>query len=489
MIDLSVNEERLRRTVARARERNIIVPTFAQQRDPTLVPTGVRARLKDVGLWDIASPNLFRITWKNEPVARGGDFGSVNYLELPKALTGVEARIIALVGKWFPTGSHKVGATFGCLVPRLVTGQFDPTFQKAVWPSTGNYCRGGAYDATLLACESIAILPEEMSRERFDWLATVSGEIIATPGCESNVKEIFDKCWELKATREDIVIFNQFDEFGNHLWHYSVTGDAMEEVLEREMGSQDSYRGVVLTTGSAGTLGCGDRMKEIFPTSKVAASEALQCPTLILNGFGGHRIEGIGDKHVPWIHNVKNTDMVVAIDDEACMSLVRLFNEAAGRAYLVKQGVPDGLVEQLDLLGISSIANVLSSIKFAKWYELGRCDVVLTVFTDSMELYGSRLQELRRERGGYTELDAAADYHRYLLGCTVDYVQELDYWERRRIHNLKYYTWVEQQGKTYEEIQAQWYAPDYWREVHGQVEEIDVLIEQFNEMTGLLEES
>ena len=488
MIDLSVNGERLRRTVARARERNIIVPTFAQQRDPTLVPTGVRARLKDVGLWDIASPNLFRITWKNEPVARGGDFGGVNYLELPKALTGVEARIIALVGKWFPTGSHKVGATFGCLVPRLVTGQFDPTFQKAVWPSTGNYCRGGAYDATLLACESIAILPEEMSRERFDWLATVSGEIIATPGCESNVKEIFDKCWELKATREDIVIFNQFDEFGNHLWHYSVTGHAMAEVLEREMGPQDSYRGVVLTTGSAGTLGCGDRMKEIFPTSKVAASEALQCPTLILNGFGGHRIEGIGDKHVPWIHNLKNTDMVMAIDDEACMGLVRLFNEPAGRAYLVEQGVPEGLVGRLDLLGISSIANVLSSIKFAKWYELGGHDIVLTVFTDSMELYGSRLQELRQERGGYTELDAAADYHRYLLGCTVDYVQELGYWERRRIHNLKYYTWVEQQGKTYEEIQAQWYAPDYWREVHGQVEEIDALIEQFNEMTGLLEE-
>jgi cysteine synthase A len=486
MIDLTIHEEQLGRAVERARERNILIPTFAQMKDPSLIPDRIKAQLGDLGLWDIDSLNLFRITWKNQPTALGGGFGGVNYIELPPSLTGVPARILCLVGKWFPTGAHKVGATFGCLVPRLVTGQFDPTSQKAVWPSTGNYCRGGAYDATLLACESVAILPEEMSRERFEWLAKVSGEVIATPGCESNVKEIFDKCWELKAERgDDIVIFNQFDEFGNHLWHYDVTGHAMEQVLEQEMGPQDIYRGVALTTGSAGTIGCGDYMKELFPASKVVASEALQCPTLMLNGFGGHRIEGIGDKHVPWIHNLRNTDMVMAIDDEACMDLVRLFNEPAGRTYLVKQGVPEELVGQLDLLGISSIANVLSSIKFAKWYELGENDIVLTVWTDSMELYESRLRELHEEHGDYTEVDAAGDYHRHLLGCTVDYVEELGYWDRRRIHNLKYYTWVEQQGKTYEEIQTQWYDEDYWDDIHDQVEDIDVLIREFNERTAL----
>jgi len=486
MIDLTIHEQQLERTVKRARERDIIIPTFAQMRDPSLIPEGVKRRLADIGLWDITSLNLFRITWKNEPVERGGDFNGVNYVELPPSLTGVPARIIALVGKWFPTGSHKVGATFGCLVPRLVTGQFDPTYQKAVWPSTGNYCRGGAYDASLLACESIAILPEEMSQERFDWLSKVAGEVIATPGCESNVKEIFDKTWELRETREDVVVFNQFDEFGNHLWHYDVTGHAMEEVLKREMRAEDVYQGVVLTSGSSGTLGCGDYLKEIFPTSKVAASEALQCPTLLLNGYGGHRIEGIGDKHVPWIHNLKNTDMVMAIDDEACMSLVRLFNEPAGRTYLIKQGVPEDLACNLDLLGISCIANVLSCIKFAKWYELEEQDVVLTVFTDSMELYQSRLRELHDEHGQYSERDAAADYARYLLGTTVDYVEELRYWDRRRIHNLKYFTWIEQQGKDLEELKAQWYDRDYWKGVHGQVEEIDALIEAFNERTGLL---
>jgi hypothetical protein len=222
MIDLTINEEQLERTVKRAREKNIIIPTFAEQENPELVPDKVKDQLKDIGLWDINSNNLFRINWKNEPIKKGGQFGGVNFVELPPELTGVKARIFALVGKWFPTGSHKVGATFGCLVPRLVTGQFDPTSQKAVWPSTGNYCRGGAYDADILSCESIAILPEGMSRERFDWLAKVAGEVIATPGTESNVKEIFDKTWELKKTRDNVVIFNQFDEFGNHLWHYEV---------------------------------------------------------------------------------------------------------------------------------------------------------------------------------------------------------------------------------------------------------------------------
>jgi hypothetical protein len=261
----------------------------------------------------------------------------------------------------------------------------------------------------------------------------------------------------------------------------------MEEVLEKELGSKDAFRGVVLTTGSAGTIGCGDYLKDAFPTCKVVASEALQCPTLLLNGYGGHRIEGIGDKHVPWIHNLKNTDMIMAIDDEACMSLVRLFNEPAGRAYLAKQGIPDSFLQRLDLLGISSIANVLSAIKFAKWFELGEQDIVLTIFTDSMELYQSRLRELRAGQGEYTAIDAAADYHRHLLGCTIDYVEELGYWGRHRIHNLKYFTWVEQQGKTYEEIMAQWYEPDYWTDIHSQVEEIDALIEEFNERTGLLQ--
>ena len=482
MIDLTVHEDRLVNVVTRARERNIVVPTFAQMRDPALIPDGVKTDLKQVGLWDLDPLNLFRITWHNEPVEKGGGFGGVNYIEFPPELTGVDTRIVAVVGKWFPTGAHKVGAAFGCLVPRLVTGQFDPTTQKAAWPSTGNYCRGGAYDSNLLGCESIAILPEGMSRERFEWLEGVAGEIIKTPGSESNVKEIFDKCNELRASGEDIAIFNQFDEFGNYLWHYAVTGPAMAEVLAEVGGT---YRGVASNSGSAGTIASGDYLKQQFPTSTITASEALQCPTLLENGFGSHRIEGIGDKHVPWVHNVKNTDVITAIDDAACMALIRLFNEEAGQAYLVDQGVSPELVEQLPILGISGVANVLSAIKTAKWFEMGADDVTMTIATDSMELYGSRLTELHEDEGEFTPMDAAAAYHRYLLGASTDHMGELDYQGRKRVHNLKYFTWVEQQGKTYDEIQAQWYDPDYWTGIQESIDPIDQLIVAFNEKVGL----
>ncbi|RKZ20444.1 pyridoxal-5-phosphate-dependent protein subunit beta [bacterium] len=486
MIDLTIKRENLERTIKRCRERNIIIPTFKQMRDPSLILEKIKEELKNIGLWDVHPRNLFRVTWKNEPVPYGGGFNGVNYMELPSSLTGVKVRIIALVGKWFPTGSHKVGATFACLAPSLVTGQFDPTRHKAVWPSTGNYCRGGAYIAALLACESVAILPEEMSRERFEWLSNIAGEVIATPGCESNVKEIFDKCWELKKTRDDIIIFNQFDQFGNHLWHYFVTGKAMEEVLEIEIKEDEEFSGVVLSSGSSGTLGCGDYLKEIYPHSKIAVGEAVQCPTLLLNGYGGHRIEGIGDKHVPWIHNVRNTDMVIGIDDNDAVRMIRLFNEPAGRDYLVMQGVPEKTVNNLDLLGISSIGNVIGAIKFAKYYELTEKDIVFTVFTDSMELYGSRLKELEEKFGKYTKEDAARDYER-LQTIGIDYILEPDYYEKRRIHNLKYYTWIEQQGKELSELNDQWYRwKEYWGRIHSQVDEIDSLIEDFNRKVGLI---
>ncbi len=485
-IDLTVHPERLERTIKRCKERNIIIPTFKQMKNPGLIPDSIKNDLKGKGLWDVDPRNLFRISWKNEPVAKGGTFGGVNYFELPSSLTGTEARVVAMVGKWFPTGAHKVGAAFGCLVPRLVTGQFDPTTQKAVWPSTGNYCRGGAYDSALMACESIAILPEGMSKERFEWLSKIASEVIATPGSESNVKEIFDKCWELRKSGQDLMIFNQFEEFGNYLWHYQVTGHAMEDALKALMGPKDTYRGVALTTGSAGTIACGDYMKQVFPTSKIVASEALQCPTLLENGFGSHRIEGIGDKHVPWIHNVKNTDLVTAIDDNSVVGIMRLFNEPEGKKFLASKGVPADVIEKLNLLGFSGIANMLSAIKLAKYYEMGKNDVVLCVFTDSMELYGSRIKEYRESFGEFTGYDAAAVFARDLHGESTDHMLELSYEDRRRIHNLKYYTWVEQQGRTYQEIQDQWYEPTYWTDVQNQVDEIDALIEEFNGRTGLL---
>ena len=481
---LERNEEVLGRTIARCRERGIVIPTFAQLRNPALVPDAIRSRLAGTGLWDVDPVNLFRISWHNEPVESGGLFNDGNWIEFPSSLTGVSARIIGLVGKWFPTGAHKVGAGFGCLVPRLVTGQFDPENHRAVWPSTGNFCRGGAFDCALLDCRAIGILPEEMSRERFDWLHQIGAEVIATPGCESNVKEIYDKCWEIRRTRPDCVIFNQFEEFGNSIWHYHVTGAAVDGTFSRLAGPGDRLAGWVTATGSAGTIAAGDYLRTLHPHLRIVAAEALQCPTLLQSGFGGHRIEGIGDKHVPWIHNARNTDVVAAIDDEQCVSLMRLFNEPEGHRFLVREGVPEELVARLDLLGISSLCNLAAAIKTAKMFDFGAHDLVFLPLTDSMDLYQSRMEELRKERGGYEAQSATRHFGRYLEAIGPDHMRELSYADRKAIHNLKYFTWVEQQGRTTEELNALW-DPAFWEDTYAQVETWDRLIEEFNQRVGI----
>ncbi len=487
MIDLTIHEAGLESAIRRARENNIVIPTFKQLRDPDkYVPEKIKKALHQVGTEDINPINLFRITWKNEPRRDGGEYGGVNYIEIPRELTGIRARVFVMVGKWFPTGCHKVGASYGCLVPRLVTGQFDPYKNWAVWPSTGNYARGGSLNSRLLGCKAIAILPEEMSQERFDWLQDMAEEVIATPGCESDVYEIFEKVKEIRRTRPEAFIFNQFEEMGNVLWHFHATGPALEE-LYNEIKTEDSRLfGAFFTSGSGGSLSAGDYLKEKFPHVKVAVGEALQCPTILNNGFGGHRIEGIGDKHIPFVHNVKNTDLVCAIDDDNSQNLLRLFNSEIGHAFLMEEtGVSEEVLKELSALGISGIANVLGTMKMAKHFELTEKDVLLTVATDSSEMYTSRILELD-EQETYTRDLAARDYWHHLKSIKTDNMEEFTYWSRKRVHNLKYYTWVEQQGRSLEELNAQWYDDEYWNRIHNQVYEIDRLTEAFNERAGVL---
>ena len=486
----SVNEEVLKKAVTRAKEQNVVLPKFSEQKDPSTIPDKIKTKLKDVGLWDVNQLNLFRITWKNEPVETGGGYNNGNWVEFPPELTGVDAKIVGIAGKWFPTGAHKVGAAYGCLVPRLVSGNYDPTTQKAVWPSTGNYCRGGAYDCALLGCPAIAILPEGMSRERFEWLEKIgTDEIIATPGTESNVKEIYDKCWELRRDRKDgIVIFNQFEEFGNSIWHYNMTGGVIEEIYNNNFKTDTSkLAGYASATGSAGTIAAGDFLRTKHPHMKVIANEALQCPTLYQFGFGEHRIEGIGDKHIPWIHNIRNTDMVAAVDDEQCMQLLRLFNEDEGRKYLSARGVKDELLEMLPLVGISGMCNVVSLIKAAKYYDMDSSDVLFCPLTDSMELYGSRMDEMNDEYGAFSTINAHEVGARYLDGTSIDYLRELTYADQKSLHNFKYFTWVEQQGRSSDDLRALW-DPDFWTQVFAeeQVKEWDQMIDQFNAATGVM---
>jgi len=477
------NKDFLNRTINRCREQKIILPTFQQLKHPHAIPKKIQEDLQHINLNDLNPLNLFRINWCNDPET--GRIGDINFVEIPQEITCVKSRIIGLVGKYFPTGAHKVGATYGCLVPYLITGRFDPDYHKAVWPSTGNYCRGGVFNSNLLSVHSVAILPEEMSQERFEWLRERGAEVYATPGCESNVKEIYDKCHELEAQSDEYLIFNQFDQFGNTIWHYEITGFAIEKLFEQVKLPGERLSAFVSATGSAGTIAAGDYLRKKFPRIKILATEALQCPTLLMNGFGGHRIEGIGDKHVPWIHNIKNLDCVCDIDDEHTLNILRLFNEPAGHEFLNKKNIDRDMLQKLPLLGISSICNLLSAIKLAKYFEFNENDIIFTIFTDSVDLYHSRLKEMNGKFGKYTINQAELDWNSYIKNQKIDYFKELNYYDKKTIHNLKYFTWVEQQGKNVEELNAQWYDENYWNERFSIVSTWDQLIDEFNNNVGI----
>jgi cysteine synthase len=475
-------------SVARFREAGIQLPTFTQLADPTRIPASVHEALAAIDP-DAPHPlNLFRVHWFN-----GSDRRHVaptpDHLVLPPSLTGVAAPIVVALGNRFPMiRAHKVLAAYGCLAPRVITGQFDPTAHKAVWPSTGNYCRGGVAISRIMNCHGVAILPEGMSRERFGWLeawVTDPADIIRTPGSESNVKEIYDACAVLERDPQNI-IFNQFCEFGNYLAHYTCTGRALERIVEAlDPAGVRHVRAFVSATGSAGTLGAGDYLKERFG-ARIVAVEALECPTLLYNGFGEHNIQGIGDKHVPLIHNVMNTDVAVAVSDAATDSLGLLFNTPVGREYLVaRRGVPAALVAALDSLGLSSICNVLAAVKTAKYFGFGPDDLLLTVATDGAEMYGSERDKamLRAFAGGFDSVTAGEVFGQHMLGAGTDHLLELSAVDRSRIFNLGYYTWVEQQGVTTAEFSARRQG-SFWSDLHRILPEWDAMIGEFNARTG-----
>ncbi|MEW6225384.1 MAG: pyridoxal-phosphate dependent enzyme [Chloroflexota bacterium] len=483
-----VDEAVLDRAAGRCRSLGVVLPTFAELADPDRIAPDTLARLAAVDP-DAADPlNLFRAHWFND-AARAGRAAVPEHLILPRELTGVDAPIVVALGDRFPMiRSHKVIAAYGCLAPRIVTGQFDPTAQRAVWPSTGNYCRGGVAISRIMGCRGVAVLPEGMSRERFEWLerwVADPADIIRTPGTESNVKEIYDACAVLDR-EPDTVIFNQFSEFGNHVAHYLLTGRALERVFEAVAATRPGLRAAafVSATGSAGTIGAGDYLKERLG-SRTVAVEALECPTLLANGFGEHNIQGIGDKHVPLIHNVMATDLVVGVSDRATDDLLVLFNTPEGRDYLVRRrGVPAATVAALGSLGVSSICNVLAAIKVARHQRLGPDDAILTVATDGAEMYRTEAERIvgRDFRGGFDAVAAGETFGAHLAGAATDHVLETTRADRDRIFNLGYFTWVEQQGVPIDEFEER-RDPAFWTRTREIVGTWDELIGAFNERT------
>ena len=485
-----IDQDSYGRSVDRFREAGILLPTFAQLAEPATIPAPIQEALHGIDRNAAHPLNLFRVHWYNA-WDHPDQVAVPEHIVLPPELTGVDARIVLVFGNRFPMiGAHKVLAAYSCLVPRVVSGQFDPTRHRAIWPSTGNYARGGIAISQLMQSRGVAVLPENMSQERFDWLdqwVPNPDDVIRTPGSESNVKEIYDACNELEQDPGNFIL-NQFSEFANHIGHYTVTGRALGHVFETLRDAEPDLRLAAVTSasGSAGTLAMGDRLKDDFG-AKIVAVEALECPTMLYNGYGEHNIQGIGDKHIPLIHNVTNTDVICGISDQATDGLNLVFTTDTGKAYLRDRlGVPDDIVQQLRHFGFSSICNMLAAIKTAKQLGLGSDDVVISVATDGSELYESEKAQLLADHyaDGFTEIHAAEIVARHLLGADTEHLEELDAVGRNRVFNLGYYTWVEQQGVSVEDFDAR-RDQSFWDHLHTMAPGWDTMIDDFNAATGV----
>lgn len=462
-------------------ERKLITgPTFEEMLHPHKIAPDIRAKAEQARTTDpLDSINLFNITWR--------DFNNdIQHIVLPPELTGVETPIAVLTSIHFPTRSHKVGATYSVLLEKELFGDVDPWKHTLIWPSTGNYGIGGAYVAGRMGCDSVVILPEEMSQERFDMIEEYGAKVIKTPGCESNVKEIYDKVKELMASGPDMRNLNQFEVMGNYRFHYYVTGntiiDLATQLAEQGIGS-GKVSAFTSAMGSAGTIAAADRLKQEWHDHKIVGLEPVQCPTLALNGYGGHDIQGIGDKHVTWIHNVNNMDAIMLIDDIETKKALQLFADEAGLKTLVDIfGIPQATVDYLKTrLGISSICNIFGAIKAAKYYDLGPDDLVVTIATDGLDRYGSVMDAMRRDYGVVDETEAVARVRSLFHGLRTDYIWEGTWENRARWHNLKYYTWVEQQGKTVQELDAQ-KDQAWWIAEQQKVADIDAKLLEYRKM-------
>jgi cysteine synthase A len=465
------------------------LPRLAELAEPTSLPAPIIAALTAIDPARPHSANLYRVHWYNDR-SRRGLATTPPHLEFPPELTGVPSPILMALGCFFPMiAAHKVLAAYGCLIPYLVTGRFDPAYHRAVWPSTGNYCRGGIAISRILNCRGVAVLPEGMSEERFawlrDWVATPD-DIIRTPGSESNVKEIYDKCAELARDPANLVL-NQFAEFGNYVAHHTCTGPALARVFDAFRARRPGSRlaAFVAASGSAGTLAAGDYLKEEHG-ARIIAVEASECPTLLGNGFGEHNIQGIGDKHVPLIHNVMNTDLVVGVSDRSTDALGLLFNHETGIDYLsTRRHFDSATIAGLKYLGLSGIANLVAAIKTARRLELGNDDVLVTVATDGAELYDSERRKFlaANHPDGLDAVNAGEIFGQHLLGIADNDVLELTHLERSRIFNLGYFTWVEQQGVPLAEFERR-RDQSFWRELRGAAAAWDGLIAEFNARAG-----
>jgi len=366
-------------------------PSYDEMLNPGLIDKSVRARALEALDKDELDPiNLFNINWRDAA-------NEVRKVVLPSALTGVDANVVVMLGNRFPSGSHKVGAAYSTLMEALVDGEIVPGEHTILGPSTGNFGIGTAYISKLLGFRAIVIMPDNMSKERYERIRKYGGELELTPGTESDVILTLEKTRELMKNPKNKALA-QFELFPNYRFHRHVTGGSAVDAVKGVGNGR--IAGFVSAPGSAGTIAAGDQIKAMFPEAKVAALEPYECSTLATGGRGQHRIEGIGDKMCTLIHNVLNTDFVILIRDEETVQGVKIFHD--GMETLVRMGVEREFALGLrELFGPSGVCNVLGAIKLAKYLRLGPGDNVVTVATDGFDRYHSVLRDLE---GRYLEL-------------------------------------------------------------------------------------
>ncbi|MCY4091734.1 MAG: pyridoxal-phosphate dependent enzyme [Caldilineaceae bacterium] len=444
-------------------------PTYAEMRDPALLPAELRKRASDaLTAEELAPVNLFNICWKT-----GGS--EVERIVLPKELTGVQANIIVLSGRNFPSGSMKVGPAYTTLAEAEALDGLRPGDRSIIGPSTGNFGIGTAYVSALKGYQAIVVMPDTMSQERYERIRKYGGELDLTPGTESDVILTLERTHNEYVSKPDrYFVLAQFELMPNYRFHRHVTGDAAARAAA-DVGN-GRVAAFVSAPGSAGTLAAGDYLKSLYPDAKIVALEPRQCSTLFDGGQGQHRIEGIGDKMVTLIHNVFNTDLLMLVNDEETVQGMEAVQ--SGTEVLAERIGVDPMEAQAlrGKFGPSCICNIIGAVKTAKYLGLGPQDNVVTVATDSYDRYPSVSNELYDRHGGRPDEDtlemwAKAAFLGASLGETIDLNRP---GEKTRLQNMKLDLWT-RFGYSSADVDRM-ASQAFWDEEYGKIEAIDPAI-------------
>lgn len=442
-------------------------PTYDEMLHPDHIAPEVRAKALKAKYDNELDPiNLFNINWKD-------DNGKVRKIVLPKALTGVDANIVVLLGKHFPSGSHKVGPAYSTLIEGCIDGDIIPGKNTILGPSTGNFGIGVSYIANLMKYDAIVIMPDNMSKERYDRIQRYGAKLDLTPGTESDVILTLERTYELKKN-PNYRTLAQFELMPNYRFHRHVTGNSCVEAV-KDVGN-GRIACFASAPGSAGTLAAGDGIKAVFPECKIAALEPYQCSTLTNGGRGQHRIEGIGDKMCTLIHNVLTTDFVVLVDDDSSVRGLKIIHDAP--QVLVRHGVDKKLAESMrELFGVSGICNILGAIKMAKHLRLGPGDNVVTIATDGYDRYESVLQSLEQRELETADYVLERWYKDIFLGVEDRYVEDARVPEvKNRLFKQKERDWLKF-GYTQAYLDAM-KKPEFWENEYHKVFEYDEKIKK-----------